>query len=407
MTDAAAAVDAALVDAIPVDTPNGPSIRVTAYDSNNPDLPLPSATVQFIAPDHSIQTVTTDANGFAQAWSPANTTVVVIQTGGGSVPRVRIFEQTMPGDAIIAGYRVKQAFQTLGDIDFTLPVVSDTTQVTLTVSCGFPQQLTQNTFVVHAVKCPNVADATAVATTSDQVGNPLSGASTVRHLDLTALVGGTVTLPAYDAAPVTITSNFQNVPANAIMTEWETAYFFAGDPKVDSYANASPASAQKQLAAVGDRTLSTYLFQVPGYNGVNYSRVEIGQTTTFAVDASQTIRPILMPHYDKPGNAAAWTESTVGRQATIVTAIVLVSNNAGGKVQIELHAPHGATNSLAIPTLPAALQIGLGDNVSVQIIGQIFEGASYDTLIQTIDSNPGFTPIFWDPSFVGAVWSTN
>jgi hypothetical protein len=327
--------------------------------------------------------------------------VIIFQDGSANHPLVKVFAHAMPGDSIRAGALPVQAFPRLGDITFAPPTFAGAARYQIEVSCQVA--VVPGVLTLHVVDCPTAHDATAAAWAVDNAGNPISGPSTLAHLDLASLVGTTVTMPAYTGTPATITGVFSNTPADSIGVGWGASYFMASDVAITAFAASSPPSAQMQLVAVGDHTRTSFSFQPHVSDPIRCDQIVAGRLAQVDVDAASGLSSLYNVHFDVGRATIKWTESTPRTSPTIVDAIVVVTTNGQPKVEIHVHAPYNAAG-LPLPQLPPALTANVNDQVSVQATFQTVVGASYDTLIQTIDSYPGFMPVN-DPSFVGTVWS--
>jgi hypothetical protein len=269
------------------------------------------------------------------------------------------------------------------------------------VSCGLPP-----TFVgsldVRVTSCPLSADATAIAWAVDQRGTPVSGPSTLHHLDLSTLVNTTVAMPAFTGAPASITGVI-TLPTNSQNVEWAETYYQADDAAILSYAASSPPATPMTLVAVGNHTRSTVMFQPPNSNPLRYDQADASLVTDFAFDAGGAIRSLEVVQLDLLTQTISWTEGNNAAAPTIVNAIVVILANGQTRSELHIHAPYTGA-SLALPPLPAEIAPHGGDTGQVQTTFELVDGTDYATLVQQIDSYVGATPI-GDPAFVGKVWS--
>jgi hypothetical protein len=369
--------------------PDAAPITVTVYDNYGPDPAYPpyaGVTVDFLAPDGSVQHATTDASGVAVASSPAGTTVLV-HVHDELGPLIKAFLGAVPGDAILAGKWAQQAFDDLGDITFELPTHSGAALYGVTVSCG-PSSTTLGgaMHVLHVTGCADVGNATATAWGVDANGALVTGASLLTGLDLATLVGTTVTMPAYDAAPATITAELANLPTSG---SWDAEYFAGADLMpfaVDATSTVAPGgTTQLAMLGVGDRTISA-VFAGP----VHCEDAIAARATDVQLDFADAIRSITSPTFDPATQTLGWTEG-VGAPPTIVHAILI-----GSVGRVDVHAPYTGA-SIALPDL------GITSVQHLEVKGQIAGDESYDEILQTCDTHPGFDPV-GDPSFVGRLW---
>jgi hypothetical protein len=381
-----------------IDAAVGP-IAITVFTYGDPTVPLANAKVEFQA--GTTQTVMTDINGVATAIAPAGTTVVVYQTGEGGYPLVKSFADAQPGDSINAGGWPQQTFPALGDIQFSVPPVVGASSYSATISCAAGSN--PATLRAHVLNCPNAHDAIAFAWALDDQGRVTGAWSMLQHIDLAAVVGTTVTLPSLAGVLVPVTAEISNLPPGSTNLEWEESYFLASDRTVSSYASSLPPSLQ--LLELGDRSQSTFHFTPPGFDAIRYDRVDASRIADFQLDATSAVRAVTNVHFDVPTRSIHWTESTSGTPAALLNVTMSVSSAGHTKVEIQLHAPHGA--SIPLPTLPQELTPVLGDSVILSSQFQSIQGMSYDASMQVVDTHPGFTPIFWDPTFVGAIWEAD
>lgn len=382
-------------------------IHVTVYRHNgNAGETLAGATVEFVAPDGSTVTETTDANGVADAISPAGTTVVVYQAGDGPTQRfVKVFNEAQPGDSIIAGLRREEFFDFLPEVSFQIPKRHGASTYQFVVSCGLNNRLTSGTHVAQVTACPMATNATAIAYPLDANFAPMGVASIVRGLDLTALGGTTVKMPQYKRGDLDITAQLSNIPAGATSVQWSSINHYGDETR--AFANVSTSAANglnaAQIPDVGDRTSTTIAFDPAGYRNVRVDDVATTRVRNFVLDASQTIRPAQDATFDAATQTITWTEAPYGRAGTFATFQLLARDFSGKDVRIDLHAPTDST-SVTLPTLPPELTPLASDQLMLSGFALLIEGQTYAQYMPLIDTQPGYSPVGWDPTFRGRVW---
>lgn len=373
-------------------------IAVTVY-RHGTQAPLMAAEVQFVAPGGTVTTVTTDGDGVARGPGLAGTSVLVVQRDR-RPPVASVFVGVGPGAEVVVGRRPPASYPVLGTITFALPVRAGAAAYDVAVSCGTKQA---NPRAFRVTACPEAGAATAVAWALDASGAVISGASVRAGLDLAALAGTTLTMPAYGAQPAAVTSAITGVPAGAVDARWTMSYL-AGSDLVAGYAWSSPPAPQMAIVAAGERTVATLQYQPDGFGPLRFDRVSAGQQPSFAVDASEAIRAIADVAYDPATAQLSWREATIGRPATAVGAVIDVGDGAAARLRIELHAPHDPSLVVQLPALPGDLAPTAADRIVVEPSFHLVEGASYAQLLPTLDTYLDPRPSQWGAAFTGSVW---
>jgi len=393
-----------------VDEPISAVVYKHGGDENGIPAVEPNVRVDFIAPDDSVQTVFTDANGIASAVSPAGTRVVVYQMTLDHHRLVRVFYATQPGDDLVVGLLKRNSYPTLGTVHFSIPKRSPNALYRLQVSCGGFRSSGGNMQDVTVIPCPQATNATAVAYAFDpNTGEILSGPSVKRGLDLTQLVGTTVHMPGYARQPSTVTGTFLRIPTGAF-SSWQTSYYFDDDPQI--FANSGgpffnpgdPATLSYEIEGVGNRTINAAQYELSNVSYVGQILVENQRTSNYVFDGSNTVRSVGDGNYDFATKTFHWTEGA-GRQATLMQIRVVVSNFTPNDWQIELYAP-GDVTSLTLPQLTPEVTPVAGNRVSGSLHAYQVTGESYDSLLEQSSSRWLLGPNEW-PGFTGSVWFAN
>ena len=377
-----------------------------------PGLVYPAyhATVDFVAPDQTRQTVLTDEAGIARAVVEPGATV--ISYGGTYVePTARVFMAVRPGDSIIVNRRRPERFSSYcvgacqNDITFKLPRAGGPyTVYEVRVSCSRDTGGTQ----VSVDQCPNASAATAVGWARDnRTGELLSGATVLRNLDLASLLGTTAHMPQYERSPTRLTAEFRDFPGGSSGARWDTEQFFTGDPKRFTSVSMTPTldgANEMDIAAAGDRTQFTLRLTPPNASEVLLQELAAGRASSFAVTGNDMIRPIRAPQFDADSQTVSWQNESYGRTATLARATIIGRPAAGQYgVRVILYAP-GNTSEIVLPMLPPAYTPISARTVAVEL--STIEGENYNDSLEQASSRSSGRADFWQPDFVGRVWTT-
>ena len=389
------------------------TIRLSAYQFGS-DIPLAGVEVQFIAPDQSVQTTVTDANGLAEAVSPPNTRVVVFQPAA-----VRIFDAANPGDHITTGLHTAPFDEMLGYIFFQMSPrpgwqMSNDAGIHygLHVSCthDFPMDWSASRSVL-VEDCAHATNATAVGWIEDRDGNLLTGASVLRGLDLTANVGETIRMPAYSPKLATASGQFINTPPDTRLL-WQTESYYGNDPTAFAYG--STFEPQRDVVntrpslGIGDRTVSSLsLTSSASFSTVSNIQIEAGFAASYFVDASASRR---MHHIGlEPFNAytqsIVWRPASDGQPPTMVYMRLHVFDFAASRqYQIELYTP-GDTYSVTLPALPPAFTPQLNtSNVHIRAGFYRISNETYSEWLQVHSTRDPFAMSTWSAELPREVW---
>lgn len=338
------------------------TIRLTAYEYGT-NIPLPGFEVQFIAPDQSVQTTVTDANGLAEAVSPPNTRVVVFQDRA-----VRIFDAANPGDHIRTGLHTAPFEQVLGYVYFDMsPRPGWQMSHDLPVYYGLHLSCTHDYTMdwsasrsVRVEDCAHATNATAVGWIEDETGKLLTGASVLHGIDLTANIDETIRMPAYSPKLATASGQFINTPPDEGLV-WATESYFGDDPTVFAsgvtYAPQPNVVNTRPSLGIGDRTASYLSFSLPiSFTPLYNIQVEAGFAASYFVDASASRRMqhLSLDSFNAYTQSIAWRPQSDGQPPTMVYILLYVFDHAADRqYQIELYTP-GDTYSVTLPALPPA-----------------------------------------------------
>jgi hypothetical protein len=377
-------------------------ITVTALDhyGSQPHLPLKNAIVQFVAPDGTVQTTSTNNFGVASAIAPPNTTVLLFQKGELNYPLVKVFVGANPGDEIAIGRYSREAFIDIGDVTFDLPAATDATNYKLSLSCGrriggFDRQL-----MMRVTDCAAHQTATAVGWAEAPGGVVIGGASVMTGLNLATLVGTTVTMPAYGAT-TSVSGSMVNVPATATDVSWNAFFYKNNDRMLVTWGGSTQASATVPVFDVGDRAVSALAFKLPGFERSYYYENHPSQVSSVTLDGAGMIRPFANLAYDKATNSVTWNEATVGQAPTIVSFHMMTHINGTTKMYLHLHAPYDPARKITLPQLPAELAIGANETVTLLGKFQAMAGKSYSDMLEIVDTS---ALVEHDPTFTGQLW---
>jgi hypothetical protein len=395
--------------------PEAGLVEVIVFDVDTewmPQLVYPAyhATVDFVAPDQTRQTVLTDEVGIARAVVEPGATVI---SYGGTYtePTARVFLAVRPGDSIIVNRRRTESFVAYcvgvcpNDITFELPRAGGPYIVyEARVSCSRDTGTTR----VNVEKCPNANAATVVGWARDnRTGQVVSGATVLRNLDLASLLGTTVQMPKYESSPTRLTADFHDFPAGSSAALWDTEQFFTGDSKRFTWARMTPTldgANEIDIAAAGDRTQFALRLTPPNASEVLLQELAVGRASSFAVTGNDMIRPIRAPQFDVGTQTVSWQNESYGRAATLARATIIGRPAAGQYgVRVIAYAP-GNTSGIVLPVLPAAYTPVSAQTVAVELT--TIEGENYNDSLEQASSRSSGRADFWEPDFVGRVWTT-
>lgn len=389
-------------------------IRVTVYkyggDPTGSPIVEPNIRVDFIAPDATRQSVVTDAAGIAEASSPAGTTVIVYQIGEGGWPFFRSYEAVDPGDSIIVDRTPRQAFPPLGEITFVLPRRGPPgSGYELHVSCGgIGGSWPEPERTVSLASCPFATNATVVGWAHDANGVPITGPSVLDNVDLTALVGASIRMPAYEAKPSSVSGTFSGFPTSSF-ARWDTLYYNADDPApLASATHWTPTLAGANtvpIVGVGNRTLSVLQFTPDGFGSVRMEDVADDRVSQLTVAGADMIRPIGAPTFDVATQTVSWPSAGYGQPATLVHVAFEASSFGIRRVFLDMYAP-GDTSSLRLPPLPVEHQPQPTDRIYVSVEAMSLGGESYRDSMQLASTRWATGPNQWEPRFAGRIWRT-
>jgi hypothetical protein len=391
------------------------TIRVTAYHWAS-EVPFAGTEVQFIAPDQSVQTVVTDADGVAEAVSPPNTRVVVFQDGErtGS-PLVRVFEAAGPGDHIIAGRRAPMAFAELGTVRFSMPPrigwnhPQGIVYYALHISCSPDNGVwLEPARDMRVVDCAHATNATAVGWVEDGSGVLLTGPSVLRNLDLTAHVGETIRMPAYEPKLATATGQFVNTPPGTRLL-WQTESYYGDDPTLFAYGSTFDAQPDvvntRPSLGVGDRTLSSVQFFSSFYTNVYHLRADAGFAASYVLDAdaSHRMQHVTFADFSAYSQTVTWHPASDGLPASMVYVYLTIFTPDGRLYRIELYTPGDAT-SVTLPALPPSVTPQLNDAVFKSAVFYRVSNETYSQWLQAHSSRDPFRVITWSSEMPREVW---
>ncbi len=352
-------------------------IHVVVYSEANPGTTAAGARVVFAAPDQSVQTVFTDANGIAEARSAPGTTVTVIQTE----PSATIFSsflEIQPGATLIAGPRT--GLSQAGDVQITvdMPPVAGGRFYTIAPSCPYDevadQSIVTRVELSARVPCSNALAATLVGRAYDSTHQTLLGVSLLQNADLTT--ASTIVMPAFNSQSTAIVATIDNLPSDVYGLGWST-YYLSGTEYTSILEQAGVSTmgqgtTQLMTTAfpVGDATTS--VLDILRNNG-GFSEFHLHRPTTatsFSFDAQQMIRSVARP-VEATTTKIDWVESPIGVAPTTVTIGVEWGDTRG-----IIYAPYNGP-SLSLGILPQDVAPPSTDMPSVVALQYFSTGRSY------------------------------
>lgn len=385
--------------------PNFEATRIIVYTTDG-TATLPGATVHFVAPDQTtIKEVITDQEGVASASTPPDSTVIVYQKDALQLgPLVKIFKSTTPGDTIIAGRRRQQGTGALGSVTFQLSSFPAAAGYRVNVSCASPTGFsTTPVIAVQVTNCPSILNATAIGWAVDGTGAAISGPALLRGFNLSGVIGSTVQFDGYRELDVmTMTPSFTNIPPTATDVTWTERLFLDVDVLATEFEVPLPVSSMPAFSTF-DWSIGTLRYKPEGgFGEVRVDLVQDSGVTAFPFDANAMIRGIKQGRYSGARNAIEWEEEAGGIPGEIIHVVASLTNTER-RLQLQIHAPYGSSRSIPLPPLPAEVALAPNSAVQLYLTTKTISGWSYSQMLSTADTNPGFTPVYWDPSFEGKV----
>jgi len=354
-----AAIDAALVC-----TSCGP-ITVTVYGDGTVGQvgqTVAGVDVWFIWPDQTATKVVSDANGVAVGTGPDGTEVLVVRHEAQTQWKLSAYEGLLAGDAITDHYSPPPDPTTpAASVYVSHATVANALNYAVRGSCGAGTTSSATTQVISPVACGQFGSASIAAVAYDSSNTPLAY-SVATGIDYAAHdgSGNGITLPAFQPLP-SVTVNVTNVTESTSF-QFDVRYTLGSDSTMLGLATAytgginATEMATAPIVPVGDHTsLHGYINLTTSLSYLEVVQQLATRASTLNIDMTNSVHPAKNGHYDTATSSMVWTEAAGGVDATTVTGYAVWTSFASNQVHLTFMAPHGATTSLPLPTIPAAL----------------------------------------------------
>jgi hypothetical protein len=343
--------------------PTGP-VTLTVYGLwTNAGQLLADTDVYFVGPDQSVQHVTTGVDGVATAAVQAGTTAFVARQPVAGTWELSAYLALTPGDQITSGMVVpySRSQTNLGHITFSLPTTTGANAYEVYVSCMTHTTKVSDTVLDLTIgDCEQKTAANVVAVAANFANATVDAvayaAST--NVDLTALLGTTVTIPSYDQAATTLSATFTDSSEGTTQLGFWAKTRRGSD--VQYYGNLQPLplafsgtslTFTGPIVPFGDQTIFMADLKGP-YGDAYYNDLTASLTTDFTIDVTTMGHPMLAPQLDSSTQTWSWTESPIGNDPNMMRGDVYWLSGSN-YVRYEFFMPHAT--SIAIPALPADL----------------------------------------------------
>ncbi len=361
-----------------IDTPPASDlVTVTLIDPTLVQAtPLAGATVVFID-DNGTQSVTTDANGKAQAAVLAGGSVSSVRFTGGTAFVTSVLA-VQPGDSIALGVPLQDtasAGSVNASFDTTTPSPAG---YTISTACGITQGTTS------PINVPLTNDCVHGGLELVLEGSPGGVPAFAIASGIAFISGETVAIPGYTAEP-TFTSMLTDIPTLAYAEMSRTSDYATSTAPVLGGATAtvsfpgvvgSAAYFHGEFGATGGSTQSIYFQAAP-------------TTPQYNLDVGNTLLPwIAAPTVDPGTGAITATTTTTGTSGDAPDfAIASLSFLAGGSTSVEWTVYGPDPTMLMLPALPADLAVTGGTLTSGSIaLVELDSLASYDAVRASPDT---------------------